>query len=311
MGIELIATGSCVPEQKITNDDLSKIVDTNDEWISTRTGIKARRFCKDEKNWELAYGAVKAALASAAIDTKDIGLLIVATFTPDYATPSVSCLVQRELGLGDHVIAFDLNAACSGFLYGLKVANALLQDSVYPYALVIGSEQISTRLDMTDRNTCVLFGDGAGAVVVKKNVDKKLVSILGAEGNLESLYCNGHTSDKPYVSMDGKQVFKSAVKAMSKVAKDVLEEAQVSIEDIDYVVCHQANERIIRTVAKHLEAPEEKVFINIQNFGNTSAASIPVALDDMNQQGLLKKGMKLLCIGFGAGFTWGGTLLEI
>lgn len=310
-GIQIVATGRGLPEQSVTNDDLSKIVDTSDEWISTRTGIKSRYFCKGEKNWQLALEAANKAINSAGIEKKDIGLLIVATFTPDYATPSVACILQKELGLGTDVAAFDINAACSGFLYGLKIANDMLLGAKHPYALIIGSEQISTRLDMADRNTCVLFGDGAGAALVKRVPDKPFVSILGADGNIEALGCMGHTEEKRHIYMDGKKVFKFAVHTISKVAKEVLEAAGMTMDDIDYVVCHQANERIIKTVVKQLNAPEEKFFVNIQKYGNTSAASIPIALDEMNENGMLKPGMKIICVGFGAGFTWGGILLEM
>lgn len=311
VGIQLIATGRAMPKKEITNDDLSKIVDTNDEWISTRTGIKSRHFCEDEQNWQIALEAATKAIEKAGIEKSEIGILVVATFTPDYATPSVSCILQKELGLDTSVAAFDINAACSGFLYALKVANGLLTDEKRPYALVIGSEQISSRMNMEDRGTCVLFGDGAGAAVIRRNPEKRFVSILGANGDVEALGCYGHTSDTPYIYMDGKRVFKFAVQTMTKVAEEVLDEAGLTLDDIDYVVCHQANERIIRTVMKQLHAPEEKFFINIQNYGNTSAASIPIALDEMNEQGKLQPGSKLLCVAFGAGFTWGGTLIEI
>lgn len=310
-GIQIVATGRGLPEQSVTNDDLSKIVDTSDEWISTRTGIKSRYFCKEEKNWQLALEAADKAIESAGIDRKDIGILIVATFTPDYAAPSVACILQKELGLDTNVAAFDLNAACSGFLYGLKVASDMLSGAKRPYALVIGSEQISTRLDMTDRNTCVLFGDGAGAALVKKVPDKTFVSILGADGSVEALGCTGLTAEKQHIYMDGKKVFKFAVQTIVEVTQDLLNEAGMAIEDIDYVVCHQANERIIKSAIKMLKAPEEKFFINLQNYGNTSAASIAIALDEMNEKGMLKPGMKIICVGFGAGFTWGGILLEL
>ena len=310
-GIQIVATGRGLPEQSVTNDDLSKIVDTSDEWVSTRTGIKSRYFCKGEQNWQLAFEAAEKAINRAGIDKSDIGLLIVATFTPDYATPSVACILQKELGLSTDVAAFDVNAACSGFLYGLKIADAMLTGAKHPYALVIGSEQISTRLDMTDRNTCVLFGDGAGAALVKKVQDKPFVSILGADGNVEALGCMGHTAEQRHIYMDGKKVFKFAVHTISKVAQEVLDEAGMTMNDIDYVICHQANERIIKSVVKQLDAPEDKFFINIHRYGNTSAASIPIALDEMNEKGMLKPGMKIICVGFGAGFTWGGILLEI
>lgn len=310
-GIQIIATGRGLPEQSVTNDDLSKTIDTSDEWISSRTGIKSRYFCKEEKNWQLALEAANKAIQSAGIERGDIGLLIVATFTPDYAAPSVACILQKELGLGTDVAAFDINAACSGFLYGLRIANDMLSGTKHPYALVVGSEQISSRLDMTDRNTCVLFGDGAGAALVKKTQDKLFVSVLGAEGNLEALGCTGLTAEKQHIYMDGKKVFKFAVHTIVEVTGKVLDEAGMTMEDIDYVVCHQANERIIKSAMKQLKAPEEKFFINLQNYGNTSAASIAIALDEMNEKGMLKPGMKIICVGFGAGFTWGGILLEL
>jgi 3-oxoacyl-[acyl-carrier-protein] synthase-3 len=300
-----------VPEKVVTNEDFSKIVDTNDEWITTRTGIKERHFCEEETNWQLAYVAANKAIINAGINKDDIGILVVGTFTPDYATPSVACILQKELGLSENIMAFDVNAACSGFLYSLKIANALLETSDKTYALVIGSEQISTRLNMEDRGSCVLFGDGAGAIVIKHSPDKKFYSVLKAKGDYEALGCNGITSDKPYIYMEGKSVFKNAVHNMTEVTNEVLKEAGLTLENIDYVVCHQANERIIRAVIKQLKAPEEKFFINIAKYGNTSAASIPIALDEMNEAGLLTAGKKIICVGFGAGFTWGATLIEL
>lgn len=310
LGIKIIGTGRCLPEKVVTNDDLSKIVDTNDEWISTRTGIKQRYHCVDELNWQLACGAAKKAIENSGIDKNQIGALIVATFTPDYATPSVACFLQRELGLPTNIPAFDLSAACAGFLYGLRISAALLQDEERPYALVIGSEQISTRMDMEDRGTCVLFGDGAGAAVVAKNPDKKFYGVWGAEGMPEALGCPGQAFEKQHIYMDGKLVFKFAVSRMSEAARQVLEQAGLSLEDVDYVVCHQANERIIKSVVKQLRAPEEKFYKNIHKYGNTSAASIPIALDEMNELGMFKEGTKVLLVGFGAGFTWAGMLLE-
>lgn len=310
-GIHIISTGRAVPEKVVTNDDMSQIVDTNDEWISTRTGIKQRHFCEEnERNWQLAVKAAEKAIENAGIDKSDIGLLIVATFTPDYATPSVACIVQRELELRTDMMAFDINAACSGYLYGLNTAAAMLSDDNIKYALVIGSEQISTRLDMEDRGTCVLFGDGAGAAIVEHS-DNELVSVMGAEGNIEALYCPGHTFPKQYVCMDGKKVFKFAVSTISGVTKEVLDKAGIGIEDVDYIVCHQANERIIRSVMKQYKDCEDKFYINIQNYGNTSAASIAIALDEMNEKGMLKPGTKVILVGFGAGFTWGGMLIEM
>lgn len=304
-GLEILATGRAVPDNVVTNDDLSKIMDTNDEWISTRTGIKCRAFCTEEKNWQLAKAAAESAIHHAKIDRKQIGLLIVATFTPDFAAPSMACILQKELGLSHHIVAFDLNAACSGFLYGIGVAHSMMSNIEKPYALVIGSEQISTRLDMDDRTTSVLFGDGAGAVVLKKS-DKQFYSVLGAEGDLEILGCDGK-----HIYMDGGKVFKSAVKTITHITEKILAKAQMTIDDVDYVICHQANVRIIKSVIKALDAPEEKFYINIERYGNTSAASIPIALDEMKEQGLLKPGTKIICVGFGAGITYGGFLMEL
>lgn len=311
-GINILATGRGVPERVVTNDDLSKIVDTNDEWIVSRTGIHCRHFCDEgQANWMLAKEAAEKAIAKSGINKEDIGLLIVATFTPDYSTPSTACLIQRELGLPNTVIAFDLNAACSGFLYSLQVANSMLNDISKPYALIVGSEQISTRLDFEERTTCVLFGDGAGAAIIENAPDKLFCSVLGAEGNPDILGCNGLTSDYRHVYMDGKAVFRIAVQTICSVIKELFEKTGLGMDDIDYVICHQANERIINKVIRSLGAPEEKFFMNIQNYGNTSAASIGIALDEMMEQGLLKPGMKILCVGFGAGLTWGGNIIEL
>lgn len=308
--IQIIATGKALPQKLVTNDDMSKIVDTSDEWISTRTGIKQRRFCTEEKNWELACQAARNALERGGIEKEQIGMVIVGSATPDYIMPSMACIVQEELGLPADIPAFDLNAACSGFIYALRVAGSLLQDEARPYALVIGSEQLSTRADMTDRSTCVLFGDGAGAVVIKRNPKKKFFGVWGTEGNRAALGCPGHVMGDPYIYMDGQTVFRFATQYMSKAVKQVLEKAELTLDDVDYVVCHQANERIIEFVRKQFKAPAEKFFKNIHKYGNTSAASIPIALQEMDEQGMLKPGTKVVLAGFGAGFTWGSMLLE-
>lgn len=308
--IQIIATGKAIPKKLVTNDDMSKIVDTSDEWISTRTGIKERHFCDGEKNWELACQAATEALQKGGIPKEQIGAVIVGTGTPDYFMPSTACIIQEELGLPTDIPAFDVNAACSGFIYALRVAGALLQDEKRPYALVIGSEQLSTRADMTDRTTCVLFGDGAGAVVIKRNPEKKFFGVWGTEGNREALGCPSHILGNPYIYMDGQTVFRFATQYMTKAVKQVLEKAELTVDDIDYVVCHQANERIIEFVRKQFKAPAEKFFKNIHKYGNTSAASIPIALTEMDEQGMLTAGKKVIIVGFGAGFTWGSMLLE-
>ena len=308
--IKIIATGKAIPKKVVTNDDMSKIVDTSDEWISTRTGIKERHFCNGEKNWELAFLAATEALNKGGIEKEQIGAVIVGTGTPDYFMPSTACILQEKLGLPSDIPAFDINAACSGFIYALRVAGSLLQDEERPYALVIGSEQLSTRADMTDRTTCVLFGDGAGAVVIKRNPEKKFFGVWGTEGNLEALGCPSHIIGNPYIYMDGQTVFRFATQYMTKAVKTVLEKAELTVDDIDYVVCHQANERIIEFVRKQFKAPAEKFFKNIHKYGNTSAASIPIALTEMDEQGMLLAGKKVIIVGFGAGFTWGSMLLE-
>lgn len=308
--IQMIATGKAIPGKLVTNDDMSKLVDTSDEWISGRTGIKQRYFCNGEKNWELAFTAATNALAKGGIEKEQIGVVIVGTGTPDYFMPSMACILQEKLGLSNDIPAFDINAACAGFIYALRVAGSLLQDEKRPYALVIGSEQLSTRADMTDRTTCVLFGDGAGAVVIKRNPEKKFFGVWGTEGNMEALGCPSHILGNPYIYMEGQTVFRFATKYMAGAVHKVLEAAELTVEDIDYVVCHQANERIIDFVRKQFNAPEEKFFKNIQKYGNTSAASIPIALTEMEEQGMLTEGKKVIIAGFGAGFTWGSMLLE-
>ncbi len=308
--IQIIATGKAIPKKLVTNDDMSKIVDTSDEWISTRTGIKERHFCDGEKNWELAFRAATEALAKGGIEKEQIGAIVVGTGTPDYFMPSTACILQEKMGLPSDIPAFDINAACSGFIYALRVAGSLLQDEERPYALVIGSEQLSTRADMTDRTTCVLFGDGAGAVVIKRNPEKEFHGVWGTEGNVEALGCPSHIIGNPYIYMDGQTVFRFATQYMANAVKKVLEKAELTVDDIDYVVCHQANERIIDFVRKQFKAPAEKFFKNIHKYGNTSAASIPIALTEMDEQGMLTAGKKVIIVGFGAGFTWGSMLLE-
>ncbi|MBQ4068545.1 MAG: ketoacyl-ACP synthase III [Lachnospiraceae bacterium] len=308
--IRIVSTGRALPGKVMTNDDMSKIVDTSDEWISSRTGIKQRYFCDGEMNWQLAVESARKAIEKGDIDINEIGMVIVATFSPDYAFPSVACLVQKELGLRNDIMAFDLNAACTGFLYALNVAEGILNSSGEKYALVIGSEQISTRLNMEDRNTCVLFGDGAGAAVIEKNVTANYATVMGSDGNTTALICPGQAMENQYIDMDGKKVFKFAVSTVGNVINELLEKTDKTIQDIDYVICHQANERIIKTIIKQFDCETDKFYMNMSQYGNTSAASIPIAIDEMYEKGLLAKGKTIIMVGFGAGFTWGGMLLE-
>lgn len=251
----------------------------------------------------MAYKASLKALNN--INKEDIGIIIVATMSSPYNTPSIACLLQERLGLNNNVFAFDLNGACSGFVYALSVARSLLYTSDKRYALIIGAEQLSNLIDWKDRTTCILFGDGAGAVVVEK--EKKLFcDYQGSEGNEEVLY--GLKND--YLHMEGKEVFKFATRVLPMCIEKVLEKASLTKDDIDYFVVHQANERIIRHVYKKMKITSDKFYLNVDEYGNTSAASIPLVLGEMNEKKLLKRGMKILCVGFGAGLTYGANLIE-
>lgn len=309
-GLHIKATGRCLPKKILTNDDLSRMVDTNDEWITTRTGIKQRHICDGERNIDLAIGAATRALEKAAVRPEEIGALVVTTFTPDYYTPAVACLLAKALGLSHDIPAFDMNAACSGFLYALQVANGLLLQEERPYALIVGSEVISKITDWSDRSTCVLFGDGAGAALVERREVGAFCTALGCDGNAVPIYCGGAGDEDRFIRMDGGEVFKFAVRIIPQTVEALLQKSGLTLADIDYFVCHQANKRIIDSAAKKLKAPQEKFFINLDRYGNTSSASIPIALDEMGEAGLLKPGVKTLCVGFGAGFTWGGAILE-
>ena len=313
-GIKIVGTGKCLPQNIVTNKLLSETVDTSDEWITTRTGIKQRYFVQGETNAKMAAQAAKEAMTAAHITADEIAFCIVATFTQDQVTPSVACHVQKILGLPEDIMAFDMNAACTGFLYGLKTVYGLLLQQPEKYALLIGSEVISKYLNFEDRTTCVLFGDGAGAAVIRLSDKHEFRCVTGCRGDIEIINCpgisKGDKDPSSHISMNGKDVFRFAVDAVQNCISEILNESQLELADIDYVVCHQANERIISYVYKKLNAPSEKFFMNLQEYGNTSAASIPIALDDMAKQGLLKEGVKTLCVGFGAGLTWSGTLLE-
>ena len=307
-GIKIVATGRALPQKVVTNDDLSRLVDTSDEWISTRTGIRQRYFCEEETCQSLAILAAKRAVEKAEIDKKQIGLVIVATATGDHVFPSVACMVQNALGLETEVLAFDLSAACSGFLYGLGVCKSVLSGQDKKYALLIGSEQMSRILDMEDRSTCVLFGDGAAAAVLTLE-ENEFYQKAWSDGNDEALSCKSVGYKNQHLLMEGSKVFKFAVKAIAQGIDEILEKAGKTMEDIDYVVCHQANERIIDHVSRKYEGV--KFYKNMDRYANTSAASIPIALDEMYEKGMLKEGMQIICVGFGAGFTWSSALLTI
>lgn len=312
-GLQIVSTGRALPKKCLTNDDLSHMVETNDEWIRTRTGIRQRYQCEEESCQSLAIAAAKDAYAKAAGQnnlTDEIGLVIVATATPTYAFPSTACMVKEALQLPEEVMAFDISAACSGFLYGLKIVQSLLQTMKKRYAILIGSEQMTKIVDFMDRTTCVLFGDGAGAAILELS-DGMFFHRAWSKGDDNALYCEGVGSKEMYLHMDGSSIFRFAVKVIQEGIQAVLEDSGLTMDDIDYVVCHQANERIIDHVRKKYPGNEEKFYLNIANYANTSAASIPIALDEMYEKHLLSPGKIIITVGFGAGFTWSSALLTV
>lgn len=309
-GLRFVSIARYVPEKVVTNDDLSRIVDTNDEWIRTRTGIGERHFSEGETAVDLCVGAARLALERAGIAPEELAGCIVATCTPDHASPSNACLVQAALGLPENIPCYDISAGCTGFLYGLETVRGMLAlEEKKKYALLIGCDQLSRVIDMTDRSTCVLFGDGAGAAVLTLE-DRLWHADLGSRGNAEVLWINGPGPETSYIHMDGPNVYRFAVEALPSCARTLLDKSGLTLDDIDWIVPHQANCRIIETAAKRLHAPLEKFYQNMERYGNTSAASVPIALDEMVEQGLLKRGQKVLAVAFGAGLTWGGALFE-
>jgi 3-oxoacyl-[acyl-carrier-protein] synthase III len=318
-------TGSYAPRRVVTNDDLAKIVDTSDEWIATRSGIRERRIADEtETNSEMATRAAQAALADAGVTAADIDLIIVGTCTPDSPLPAVAVHVQRKLGIKD-VPAFDVVAACSGFLYALDVADAMIRSGRYKRALIIGSEKLSAFTDWTDRTTCVLFGDGAGAAVIAAHPEMTEGVIgtgLFADGNAcELLYIQSGGSSRPasaetvanrehFIRMRGREVFKLAVTAMEDAAIGICERHGVKPSDLKLVIPHQANLRIIESIAARMELTKDQVYINVDRFGNTSAASIPIALDEARKNNRIQSGDLVLLVAFGAGLTWASALIR-
>lgn len=309
-GLHILGTGRAVPDQIITNDDLARRVDTNDEWIVARTGIRERRFAREgEPLTQFTVAAARQALERAGLKPEDIGLCITATVTSDRLFPSQACLIHQELGLPEDCPAFDLSAGCTGFLYAMETAAAMLPRMNRPYALLVGGELLSRIVDMDDRSTCILFGDGAGAAVVE-STEAGWYSVLGTRGDRDVLWAWGPGQERPYLHMDGQGVFQFALKTVPQVAKQLLEKAGMDKEQVDWYVPHQANHRIVESVAKRLKMPLSRFYENMDRYGNTSAGSIPIALDEMAEQGLLKKGQWVMCLGFGAGLTWGGALFQ-
>ncbi len=311
-----------MPKRVLSNDDLEKLVETSDEWITSRTGINTRRIAgKGERNFQLASRAAEEALRAANVTAAELDLVLVATFTPHMMMPSCACFVQAEIG-AEKAFAFDLNAACSGFLYGLDMADKYIQANPEMKVMLIGSETLSARVNWQDRNTCILFGDGAGAVVLTgSNSAGVLDSNLFSDGRLwKLLYMDSPESRNPelmeperkgcYIQMSGRDVFKYAVRAMESAVVGLLERQQLSIDDITLFIPHQANVRILGKLMDRLGVKKEKVFINVNKYGNTSAASIPIALDEANRTGRLRSGDLVLFCSFGGGFTWGALLMH-
>lgn len=333
-GLKILGTGSYLPETVITNEDFAKIIDTSDEWIASRTGIRERHY-SNKLNFRMAEIAANNAMKTAGVAPEEIDLILVSTCTPDFLYPSMSCLVQNAIG-AVNAACIDINCACTGFITALDMARNYMCTGDYKKVLVIASELLTRMLDYEDRSNCILFGDGAGAVVVEPS-DKIFYSVLGAQGdslNNMSLACKityysevpfeglGHNEDElatifdtekknKFLQMDGKAVYKFAVDAMAKGVEMVCKKAGISADELDLVIPHQANIRIIRSALKAMSVPDEKVYINLEKHGNTSSSCIPMCLDELNREGRLKSGMKLCLVGFGAGLTYGAVITEI
>lgn len=315
--------GSYLPEKVLTNKDMEEIVDTTDEWIRTRTGILKRHIAEDdEATSDIAYHAAKEAIEDAGISPEDLDLIICATVTPDYLFPATACLLQDRLG-AKNAAAMDMETGCSGFVYGLSIAAQFIQSGSYDKVLVIGAETLSKIMNWEDRSTCVLFGDGAGAAVVESVEEGGILGFElgsdGAGGKYLKMPAGGSKQpaslvsveeDAHYIHMEGNSVFKFAVKIMGKAAKRALKNADLKPEDLDFMVPHQANVRIIKSAAKRLKLSMDKVIVNLPEYGNTSSASIPIALTQAYKQGQFNKGDKVVLVGFGAGLTWASVVME-
>lgn len=323
MAVKIIGTGSYLPKNVADNHFLSTIVDTNDEWISQRTGIKERHLSSGSKEGTsfMAIEAAKAALDNAGVTPEELDLIIVATVSADTYVPSTSCQVQGEIG-AIKATCFDLNAACSGFLFSLNTANAYLEMGMAKTALIVGAETLSREVDWSDRSTCILFGDGAGAAVLRK-VDGEggiLASVTGSDGSQgDVLTCKGRGIQNPFyksrrkkdfIQMNGQAVFRFAVTTVPRYIKQILKKTGLEADDIKFYILHQANRRILELIAKRLKVDMDKIPMNLDHYGNTSSASIPILLDEINRNHLLEEGDKIVLSGFGGGLTWGATLIE-
>ena len=317
---QILGYGMAVPQKVVTNFDLEKTVETTNEWIRSRTGIERRHIAEEgETTLTLASDAARAAIADAGLTPTDIGLILLGTLTPEIGFPATACLVQEEIG-AVNAAAFDFNAACSGFLYGLQIADSLVRGGAHQYVLVIGAETLSKITNWEDRNTCVLFGDAAGAAVIgpSDDPDRGILSTMihsdGSQANLLRRIGGGtrpiSNPGEAFIEMQGRDVFKRAVTAMGDAAEAILAEAGYTGADVDILVPHQANTRIIEATAKRINLSMDRVFVNIQEYGNTSAATIPVCLAEMRKSGMLDPGKLIVMVAFGAGFTWGAALMR-
>ncbi len=330
-GIEIIGTGSYVPDFIADNNKFSEFLETSDEWITPRTGIKQRHILTDKPNYYMGAMAAQDALENSGVKAEDIDLIIVSTCTPDFFYPAVSCLIQKRIAAKNAAV-FDVNSACTGFITALDIAHKFLATDTYKTILIVATERLTAQQDYTDRSNCILFGDAAGAAVVRKN-DKPFYSTLGAVGDeFEALYCKiNYQSNCPFYKdqsefygnrfdtfakqnflwQDGKAVYKFAVNAMANAVRHAAEQGGYSVDDIDLVIPHQANLRIIDKAAEMLGVPHEKVYTNIEYMGNVSSACIPVGLDELKKAGKIVPGMKLCMVGFGAGLTYGAIIMEV
>lgn len=321
---KIIGTGSCLPDKVLTNHDIEKMVDTSDEWIIERTGIRERRIAgSGEAASDLSYYAARRALRAAGMKAAELDLILVATCTPDSPFPSTGCMLQGRIG-AKNAVSFDVSAACSGFLYALSIADCYLKSGRYEKILVVGADVLSKVTDWSDRNTCVLFGDGAGAVVIVPTKQKRgIIDVLiGSDGKLGNiLYIPGGGSHIPasaqsvkagahFIKMNGNEVFRVAVKTMVRISIEILQRNNIDLSDVDVMVPHQANIRILQAVAKRLKMPMQKVIVNLDRYGNTSAATIPIALDEAVRDGRIKDNDTILMAAFGGGLTWASALLR-
>ncbi|MGL5649394.1 MAG: beta-ketoacyl-ACP synthase III [Clostridium sp.] len=320
--VKIKSVGAYLPSKKVTNEDISKLVETNNEWIVDRTGIKSRRISEGEDTSDIAYKAAIVAMERGNIKGEEIDLIIVATLTPDNYTPSVACMIQGKIG-AKNATAFDINAACTGFIYALEVGKSLISTGRYKKALIIGAETLSKIIDWSDRGTCILFGDGGGACILEASTEVGIINsysisdgeksdtLIAGARNVVNPYIKEENKKCEYIKMNGREVFKFATKSIIRSVEKVLEETKYTLNDIDLIIPHQANLRIIDYASKKLNLPLDRFYINLEEVGNTSAGSIPIALNDAFENGKIKPGMKVILVGFGGGLTCGATLIKI